>query len=158
MTWERHPKAKLDFLDSCPAPIRGFYDYWDRKRRNRPMPSRADIDPAEIKPYLPGIMLVDVVSRDPLELTYRLVGTREVEARGRNPTDRPVREAFYGRSLEQVLAKYAGVIRTRAPLFDDTLEAGPLSPYTEEGTLFLPLSDNGDIVNKIIVFTAYKSF
>jgi hypothetical protein len=49
------------------------------------MPSRADIDPTEIVPFLPGIMLVDVVA-DERRFVYRLVGTREVAMRGRDPT------------------------------------------------------------------------
>lgn len=159
MTFDDNTRsASFEFPESCPAPIRDFYEYWNLKRRSRPMPSRRDIDPAEIKPYLPGVMLIDVVSTDPLELTYRLVGTREVEARGANPTDRAVREAFYGRSMDQVLGKYHGVIRTRAPVYDDSLDAGPMSRFTEEGTLFLPLSDDGESVDKIIVFTAFKAF
>ena len=51
--------------------------YWDGKRKGRRWPARPDIDPAEIKPLLPYIMLVDI-SRDPLRVRYRLVGTEIV--------------------------------------------------------------------------------
>ena len=80
-----------DFLDRCHPAVRAIYEYWDRKRGDRRMPARRDIDPTEFVPHLPGIMLVDVVA-DERRYVYRLVGTREVEARGRNPTGRPVGE------------------------------------------------------------------
>ena len=53
------------------------------------MPSRADIEPLDLPSYLPGIVMVDV-GHDPYTLTYRLVGTREAEARGHNPTGKSV--------------------------------------------------------------------
>ena len=56
--------------------------YWEEKRRGRLMPSRADIDPLELRRYLPGIILIDVVD-DARRYVYRLVGTREVAMRGR---------------------------------------------------------------------------
>ena len=71
------------------------------------MPARRDIDPTEFVPHLPGIMLVDVVA-DERRYVYRLVGTREVEARGQNPTGRPVGESFHGSSRENVLRNYDG--------------------------------------------------
>jgi hypothetical protein len=41
--------TSLEFLDRCPAPVAAFYRYWDSKRAGRAMPSRADLDLADMK-------------------------------------------------------------------------------------------------------------
>ena len=58
--------------------VRAIYEYWERKRGDRLMPARRDIDPTEFVPHLPGIMLVDVVA-DERRYVYRLVGTQDPE-------------------------------------------------------------------------------
>ena len=48
--------------------------YWDSKRAGRQWPSRADIEPSEIKTLLPHLLLTDITD-DPFRVRYRLVGT-----------------------------------------------------------------------------------
>lgn len=53
--------------------LRGLLDYWSARRSaGRPVPARHDLDPADIQPLLPWIMLLDVLEDD---YRYRLVGT-----------------------------------------------------------------------------------
>src|SRR5690349_16447326 len=104
-------------LENIPPGLEPLFRYWERKRGSRRMPRRVDIDPAEMMPFLPAIMLVDVVPDD-RRYVYRLVGTREVQARGRDPTGRVVGEAFIGSSRESVLANYNHVSLTAAPHID----------------------------------------
>ncbi len=147
-----------DFLAICPASVRAMHDYWESKRQGRRMPSRADLDPAEIVTFLPNLILVDVVSHNPLSLVYRLVGTREVEARGMDPTNRSVADAFYCRSLDTALANYRLTIDLRAPVFDNGPQDSPHARLSDHGSIFLPLSADAEIVNKILVYTAFKEY
>lgn len=48
--------------------------YWEEKRGGRPMPLWSDIDPAEIKPLLPHL-LVSRYEWNPFRVRYVLVGT-----------------------------------------------------------------------------------
>jgi hypothetical protein len=50
---------------------------------------------------------------------YRLVGTKEVEIRGRDPTGKSVLDGFFGPSLDDALGCYDTVVRTRRPHYDD---------------------------------------
>lgn len=50
------------------------YEYWDRKRGNRPAPERADIDPTEIRYALSDTFLLAADFVD--QLRFRLAGTR----------------------------------------------------------------------------------
>lgn len=55
--------------------IRGFDAYWRQKAHGRRLPTRADIDPAEIRSLLPDIVLLNV-EWDPFRCSIRLRGTR----------------------------------------------------------------------------------
>lgn len=144
----------LAFLNFCDPRIRGFYEYWNLKRGSRTMPSRADIDPSDIVAYLPAIVLVDVLSADQLTLRYRLAGTLETEARGYDPTGRLVSDHFQGTSSGDVLENYRLVISKRTPVFDTACVPAKSERLVEKGTILLPLSDDGENVNMVIVYTA----
>jgi hypothetical protein len=140
------------FLSDCPEVVRAFYRYWDGKRRGRPMPARADLDPGEIKSLLPNMMIVDVVP-DERRFVYRLVGTMEVEVRGNDPTGKTVLEAAFGGSKEKAVANYERVVRERAPWRQDLHAESPDGRLLDDVVLFLPLSDDGETVNKIVVYS-----
>ena len=63
------------------------------------MPARGDLDPVDLKALLPLLILIDVVP-DERRYVYRLVGTREVEMRGGDPTGKAVKDAYYAESAE----------------------------------------------------------
>jgi len=84
--------TSLDFLAHCSSMLAGFYNYWNEKRGDRAMPSRADLDPIEMKRWLPGIIIVDVLE-NPRRLVYRLVGSRSVSLRQTDVTGKTVPEA-----------------------------------------------------------------
>lgn len=72
-----------------------LYSYWLKKKAGRAAPMRADLDPAEIKPFLPILNLLDV-RREPLGFRHRLVGTEIVDKLGRDATGHWVDAALYG--------------------------------------------------------------
>jgi hypothetical protein len=143
------------FLEICSPAVAEIYGYWDGKRAGRPMPRRADIDPAEITRHLPGLQLTDV-KRDPLDFVYRLVGTREVAARGYDPTGRRVAENFFGRSADDVLANYRRVVATASFVYDLDNFTAPGGRFVQDESLFLPLADAAGAVSQILTYTHYQ--
>lgn len=142
------------WTEHCHPDIRAMYLYWLGKKGQRAMPSRADIDPGEIKRFLPHITLVDVVE-DERRFVYRLVGTQEVELRGYDPTGHAVGDAYFASSPEAAIANYERVRRTRAPHYvADPFQV--VDRYVGEEDLFLPLSHDGEAVNMILVFSIAK--
>lgn len=130
--------------------------YWDEKRRTRPMPSRADIDPVDLKEHLGWIMLLDVIG-DYEDFRFRLIGTKVTRYFFVEATGKTVREAFasFGAGVVGgVLAVYRKAARDRVPVraFGD---AGWLGrDYYDFDALYLPLSDDGITTNKVLsVFT-----
>ncbi len=144
----------LPLPDPIPAGLEPLFRYWDQKRADRRMPQRADIDPAELVPFLPCLMIVDVVADD-RRYVYRLVGTREVEARGRDPTGRAVGEAFIGSSRERVLANYDQVQLTGRPHIDLNTVITTKDRLDNSHVIFLPLSEDDRTVTQILVFTDF---
>src|SRR5262249_39099066 len=146
----------VGFLEICSAAVVEIYGYWNRRRGERPMPSRPDIDPTEITRHLPGIQLVDV-KRNPLDFIYRLVGTREVAARGHDPTGQRVAESFFGLSADDVLANYRRVVATGSFVYDFDKFTTPSGRFVQDESLFLPLADAaGAISQMILIYTHYQ--
>ena len=123
--------------------------YWEAKRLSRFAPRRADIDPADLKPMLPRMMLADVTSDDPLDFRYRLSGTAvntilSGEQTGKRPRD--LTPPVYGTMIHE---HYCLAVRHREPLFYiillDTRDRS--LTYTR---LLLPLSEDGERVTMLI--------
>jgi hypothetical protein len=148
----------MEFPETCHPDTIATYHYWLKKCSGRTMPPRSNIDPAEMpKRLLPGICVVDVVS-DERRYAYRLVGTGDMEVRGNDPTGKSVLEGFFGPTAEDALSCDDNVVKTRAPFLDPTLFTVPSGEWINEETLFLPLSDGGENVNKILVFSYSRTF
>ena len=145
----------------CAADTLAFYRYWEAKRQQadgvaRRMPAKRDIDPAEIKPFLPFIQIVDVVP-DPdhplgRRLVYRLVGEMEIEVRGFNPTGRTVDEAAVGKESSDPLGNYNLVIDSRTPVYDWSKIPHPKGFLISQECILLPLSDDDERVNHVITY------
>jgi hypothetical protein len=151
-----------DFLTRCSPNVRAFYEYWDSKRlladgARRPMPSRADLDPTEMKPWLANIILVDV-SDEPRRLSYRLVGSNQVDLRQRDVTGKPVEEGYFGESLAAVQENYRLVIDEGLPVYDWSPIPSASGVPRPAQALLLPLSGNGLTVDKVIVYMETEPF
>jgi hypothetical protein len=126
--------------------------YWRGKAATRPMPSRADIDPAEIPKLLADIMLVDVPADG--RYRYRLIGTGNAQEHGINATGRALDEVLPGAEYKaHVLSLYDECVRSRRPLYSECLFMTPRHRMAERHTkvLFLPLSEDGESVNMVLV-------
>jgi hypothetical protein len=144
-------------IEACHEDVRAVYAYWLAKGGGRRMPTRADLDPAELKYHLPFLMLVDVTA-DERRFVYRLVGTAEVDSRGFDPTGRTVQEASFGGDPDAPVVEYDYVVRYRVPFCFREPYVGPDGAVQTEDIIYLPLSDDGETVNMIMVFTHSYTF
>jgi hypothetical protein len=131
--------------------IRSMVDYWRGKAGIRRMPRRTDIDPGDLKTFLPRITLVDVVP-DARRFVYRLVGTEEVASRGNDPTGRSVAEAYFAAAPEESLIYYEYVARHGEPCCFRGDYHAPDGALEKQDVIFLPLSEDGEAVSIILVF------
>lgn len=143
--------------DYCADPRLGeALRYWERKRGDRLMPRRCDIDPTEIPHLLAHVQLVEVVDRG-ARFRYRLVGTAVADTFGQDYTGKFLDEQFSGPRREFIEKVYRTVLDTRRPVFlrNDYRTATGLPIVASR--IFMPLSDSGEQVNIILVACKFES-
>jgi amino-acid N-acetyltransferase len=86
-------------LDVSSAKVSGLARYWESKRAGRAMPTWSDIDPAEIKPLLPHLM-VTRYERNPFRVRYVIVGTWVVQYGGADFTGRYLDELDFASEVD----------------------------------------------------------
>lgn len=143
-----------EFLASCTEQVRQVYEYWKNKCAGSAMPQRRDIDPLDIPRHLPNITLVDVVP-DARRYVYRVVGTREVDARGADPTGHSVLDRYFCSSQGAALVGYDRVCSERRPVFRDGRFVAETGRRTGRQTIFLPLTADGETVSQIMIYSLH---
>jgi hypothetical protein len=136
--------------------IHTAHEYWRRKAAGRSMPSRADIDPAEIASLLPHVMLVDVL--DDGGYRYRLIGTETAAKQGVNATGMRLTEAIPDPHYRaHVISLYDECVRERRPLYSERVFFGAdgIGPERHMSNLFMPLSNTGVWINMIFAIVIY---
>jgi PAS domain len=145
-------KARIEIPASCHRNVRVIYDYWLSKCGGRLMPARSDLDPTDMpKHLLPGICLVDVVP-DQRRYVYRLVGTADVEVEDTTPRANPSLKAS---SVPRSTMSWPTTTASPQAAYRTSTRSTSARQrgYVTEATIFLPLSEDGTTVNKILVFS-----
>jgi hypothetical protein len=125
------------------SPTRILFEWWEAKRGDRAMPTRAELDPAELKSILPTLILVDVrpsPSGKGHVFTYRLTGT-EIDSRfGVALKGLSVEQAPFGATGPSIQSQYESVVQEGRPICcSHTLMIG--ERHVEYDRLAVPLSD-----------------
>jgi hypothetical protein len=126
--------------------------WWNEKRGARAMPSRADVKPAELKPCLSSILMLDVLEGG-RDFRHRIVGEDIADYFAWNPTGTTVKEAFATQPeplRKTVLQIYRCAVAQQVPVyaFGETGWAAKSVERCE--ALHLPLSDDGVSVNFLL--------
>lgn len=121
--------------------VRSMLQWWLAKSGGD-ISDRDDLDPADLQPLLPNI-LISNVEHDPLRIRYRLVGTRAREAAGFNIVRHDLDELLPTGPDEQWMGDNRLAYRTRRPVL------GVSSVTTTSGEIFtyeyglIPLRNGG---------------
>lgn len=143
-----------DVTSSC---IVRFDAYWRSKGRTDRLPARADIDPADLKPILPNIILLDV-GYDPFRVSVRLRGTRidEFRPKGKwkylheaNTFDRGRREDY--------LSEMAFVVRHRRPVYARDWMTSRFGALCDLHAGIWPLSSDGQRIDMLVAIEDFDS-
>lgn len=141
--------ANIAELDS--PQITRLEAYWQGKRQGRLLPSRADIDPNEIKDLLPQIILVRI-EPDPLRVKYAVIGTASAEAAGFDYTGRYLDELRFDSEIDtDWIEVYRELVAEKKPIAGICRfkTAAIVRPY-RVGTF--PLSSDGVTVDGAISY------
>lgn len=145
------PAAAL--ASARPSRVQRLSDYWQRKRGDRIMPARPDIEPAEIKPLLPYLIIADVfadVFADPVRVRYRLAGTAVCEAFGCNIAGRWLDDLDVNGGVPFWIEQYGRMVASRAPIFGRACGALAGVELFRADWALLPLSSDGTRVDQCL--------
>jgi hypothetical protein len=132
-----------------------FHEYWQRKGAGKGLPGRADIDPVDIPHLLANVFLIDVVGGSPQRFHFRLVGTRITELEG-EMTNKYLDEFVPGAAGTAMGRHYEDTAAGRIYVRQETLHWREREHVTYE-VLLLPLSSDGQTVDKLFGFARYRA-
>jgi hypothetical protein len=142
-------------LTSAESPaIAGAVDYWRARAGSAAMPSRAQIDPIEMRSFLRKVLLIDVMENG--DFVYRLCGTEITEGNRRDLTGLCADEASLGASAPQFLDAYRRTIAARAPVFFVGRMWWQERGYVSFEQVMLPLSSDGQAVDKLLCVVDFE--
>lgn len=130
---------------------------WWVARADGDIPDRSQLDPADIKPLLPNLLIADVEPQ-PFRVRYRLVGTKVVAATGLDFTGRYLDQLTPVDTDEPWMAEYRAAFDSRRPVL------GVSVIPTQSGALYLyeygifPLRDGGSAIAQFISIEDYFDF
>jgi hypothetical protein len=132
------------------------YQYWQGKRGERRMPRRSDIEPSEIVPLLPNLMIIEVLGGGKRQ-RYRLVGTAIVETFGVEFTGKYLDQVFSGAHLRSHVENYRIIARAKCPLLLSRRYHSPIGGALICHRLVMPLSEDDRAVNQMLVAMSFQA-
>lgn len=126
--------------------------YWENKRAGRTLPTRTDMKPSELRPYLDSLTMVDVIDGGE-EFRYRLVGTAVTQYFLFDPTGMTTAEAWpaeVGDIAAHARSNLRSIMTLRRPVRVRGTLNWPSFPTEPFDALYLPFSDDGETVTMIV--------
>lgn len=118
--------------------LQRFLDYWLKKRGDRRMPTREDVDPTEIQPLLPGICLLDIHYQGEAvdRVRFRLAGTEIYEMAGFEVTGRFIDQIMPSERYAEVHRQFSWIVEHKEPVYRRfTWHASPVTGVVYERIL-----------------------
>lgn len=128
--------------------LQQLYAYW-RGKAGGGLPSRANIDPAEIPQILPYLFLIDV-EHEPQRFRFRLIGTQVCTWAGRDVTGMYIDDPAYGPRASEIRGQYADVIARGVAFYTEQPAARPDRDYVFYERLVLPLAPDGRRIDMLL--------
>jgi hypothetical protein len=155
--------ARFDFrlLPAPPGSIDGrnarlgrLHAYWAGKCAGRPMPSRGDIDPLEMREWLGNLLLAEFFG-DVEHYRVRVDGTNLIGS-GMDRTGKGPETLTSGEERYLIQAQYKYVLDASQPAYFETEFTNSEGRFLREQKLLLPLSTDGVTVNMVLAGIYYQ--
>jgi hypothetical protein len=150
MRWDEAPHQVEDWSPRFDHPrLAELYGYWSSRRPGDGLPSRADLDPADIPRLLKHVFLVDVLP-EPLDFRYRLIGTDLARIAGRDVTGCRLADAVPRRIYADYFELYRAVTERRRPVRVTGGSWIPRNDYLDWEAALLPLASPEQPVSMLL--------
>jgi hypothetical protein len=125
--------------------LSAVYEFYAARRGGRAMPTRADIDPVDMPPFvLPYLVLLEVFDGGE-RFRWRLSGTELVNRFGLDATGRFGEEVLSGDYLVFVTSLVRQVCRRRLPIYSHAIFCWEEARTMTTSRLYLPLGDEAGV-------------
>lgn len=144
----------FDAADSKSQLVHVLNAWWNDNRGDRDLPDRDALDPCDLKPLLPHLLISDA-EHDPFRVRYRLVGTMVADVTGFNFTGRYLDELISADPAEPWMEHYRAAYSNARPLFGSAyLVTASETMLSYEFGIF-PLRNGRDAVEQFIGIEDY---
>jgi hypothetical protein len=139
-----------------PWAVRRARAHWQAMRGARALPSRADLDPADIRDLLPVTQLLDVIEGG-ADFRYRLIGTQVDALNGGFYTGRRLSETPCGAPPRALWELCRRAVAERRPVIDTIRLRGADAAPIDVRTALFPLSRTGGAADMLwgVVLRSY---
>lgn len=135
-------------VESDESAIQRFIDLWDERRAGRPMPSRSDFVPEDLREWFGHVLILDVIEGG-ADFYYRLVGVEIARALGRDYTGRRMTECIYDDSRAAVIEEFREVVEACRPVLrEGHVTWAPDRSWRAFKSVHAPLASDGQTVDK----------
>lgn len=135
--------------------IRALFDYWQKIHPEAGLPGRQHFDPMDIPQLLPNIWMIDV-KQEPLCFRFRLVGTEIVKFTGRDATGLSLGEVYPEYKTTNAYRLHCNCVQSGEPAYRKSgVLSNPGREHIEAERIYLPLAENGERVDILLVMTLY---
>ena len=142
-------------LARSPA-VKAGLDYWRSKHRDARLPSRAQLDPLEMRGFLAKILIIDIEDDD--TFVFRLCGTEISDGNRRDLTGRRADQASLGASAPQFIDAYRRCMQARDAIFFIGQLWWQDRGHVAFEQVMLPLSSDGARVDKLLCVIDFEIF
>ncbi len=146
----------IDGLEIRNPRLARLHDYWSGKCAGRAMPSRADIDPLEMKEWLGNLLLAEFFGSVEC-YRIRIDGTNLAERGGDDRTGKGIETLTSEEERAMIVAQYQQVLTDRRPAYFETEFTNSEGRFLREQKLLLPLSADGVTVNMVLAGIYYQA-
>jgi hypothetical protein len=134
--------------------LRRLYEYWSRQRGDRKWPSRADLDPVEMRFVLGNVILAEVLPETPPRYRIRLHGTTLSQHVGYDLTGKMLDDMPVPEFRELSRRSFTKVVETGEPVHvvADRMVDERMQHYE---SILMPLSGDGERIDMLLIGLAY---
>ena len=143
-------------LESYNPRLARLHDYWIGKCAGQVLPSRADIEPLEMKEWLGNLLLAEFFGSVE-HYRVRLDGSNLIGYGGKDRTGKGSEVLTSDEERKLIVTQYKPVLDTAQPAYFETQFLNSEGRFLREQKLLLPLSDNGSLVNMVLAGIYYTN-
>ena len=134
---------------------RELFDILASKAPEGRLPGRQHFDILDVPEMMGFLNLVEVHRNGRLRFRFRLHGTVQTEAAGRDVTGLFVEQAVIPSFVDRINRNMSTVVETRRPVYDRFQMPHPNRGYLDSERVYYPLATDGETVDMILILNGY---